>query len=61
MMENASLRVGLRQAEAGQPPDLPYLDVAVHNVVVMQVAETLQDLAGVEADGALVVLQGPPH
>ena len=33
----------------------------MHNVVVVQVAESLQDLAGVETDGALVVLQGSPH
>lgn len=37
------------------------LDVAMHNSVVMQVAESLQNLAGVETDGAFIVLQGSPH
>lgn len=38
-----------------------YLDVAMYNSVIMQVAESLQNLAGIETDGALIVLQGSPH
>lgn len=40
--------------------DATHLDVAVHNVVVMEVAETVEDLAGVEDDGGFIVLQGSP-
>lgn len=40
--------------------DAPHLDVAVHNVVIMEVAETVEDLAGVEDDGGFIVLQGSP-
>lgn len=42
------------------PPHLPHLDVPVHDVVIVEVAEPVEDLAGVEDDGGLVVLQGTP-
>lgn len=37
-----------------------HLDVSVDNLVVVEISESLQDLFGVEGDGGLVVLQGPP-
>ena len=37
---------------------LGYLDVSVDDLVLMEVAQALQDLPGVEDDGGL--LQGPP-
>lgn len=45
------------------PPDgrcPPHLDVTVHDVVIMEVAEPIEDLAGVEDDGGFVVFQGSP-
>lgn len=38
-----------------------YLDVSVNNAVLMEVVESLKDLPCVEANGALIVLQGAPH
>lgn len=45
------------------PPDgrcPPHLDVTVHDVVIMEVAEPIKDLAGVEDDGGFIVFQGSP-
>lgn len=37
-----------------------YLDVSVDYLVVMEIAEALEDLFGVEDNGGLIVLQRTP-